>query len=181
MAPPNQTPEPRATGTGTVTVACKVPHGLVLRLQMKTKVNEPVMGGGTREVEIYVPRPDVKTYTVNGPVTEQGKASKALVVDGFALTTGVPADFWQEWLSQNRELGAVVNGLIFAHEKKDSVDDMAAERKAQRTGLEPMDMRMVRRKVQTPDGEVERTLAADPRVPRSRGMTIEPADVARTN
>ncbi len=170
MAPPiaPQQQQQRATSGSMVTVACKLPHGLVLRLQREEEVNEPVMGGGTRRVKIHVPDAEKPTITLKGTAVEFGKAPPALMVGGFALTGGVPEDFWELWLSQNKTLDAVRSGLIFAHSARDGVEGMAMDREKQRTGLEPLDMTMVA----GPGGAVR---AADPRVPRSKGLTIGPA------
>lgn len=150
---------------GTVAVACKLPHGLQLRLQKKGTRPEPVMGGGVRDAityEAYGP-----TVTLNGVATEFGKSNKAIVMNGYAITM-VDKDFWDAWFKQNDGLlDVLTNKLVFAHEKKDSVEGMTKDHRSARSGLEPMDMTM---------GMVGgRMTALDPRIPRGR-VNIETAD-----
>ncbi len=133
----------------TVTVACKAPNGIFMRLfEMKPHV-EPVLGGGTREVHQAVQvGPMVK---INGYAAEAGKmpASGAEVIKGYALTPGVPADFFEEWLKQNQDHDLVLNGLIFAHAQPNSVKAQIRENESRWDGLQPMaqkaDQRMSKR------------------------------------
>lgn len=57
---------------------------------------------------------------------------------GYALTYGVDAEFWAEWLKQNSKSPLVKNGLIFALPTTEAASDKANERKALRCGLEPL-------------------------------------------
>ena len=118
----------------TVTVACKLPHGLVLRVFDMIPTQEPVMGGGYREVKIARELP--QTYVVNGNSHPQNKAPKSPISGGYALTFGIPKDFWDRWLKENEQSDMVLNGLIFAHEKPDYVQDKAEDNETVTTGLE---------------------------------------------
>lgn len=122
----------------TVTVACKVPTGLVLRLHEMRPHTEPVLGGGTREVmqAFLVGEP----VTIKGYAAEAGKAptSGADLVLGYALTPGVNAEFFDHWLKQNEDLDIVRNGLIFAHGQAASVKAQARENEGTWDGLQPM-------------------------------------------
>lgn len=119
---------------GTVTVACKLPNGLRLRVFKPTTVSEPVMGGGTKEVTRY--DQDGADVVVRGTATPAGVA---LVnsLSGYALTT-IDADFWAKWKEQNKDHDAVKNGLIFASAKPDEVKGVAKECEKVRSGLEPL-------------------------------------------
>ena len=100
----------------TVTVACKLPHGLKLRVFTETMRPESVMGGGTREVKVWDEIPDV-SFTVFGNSHPQNKAPKCLIVGDYALTPNCPKELWDLWLQQNKDSDVVRNGLIFAHAK----------------------------------------------------------------
>jgi hypothetical protein len=136
----------------TVTVACKLPHGLVLRLFAMEDHDEPVMGGGTKTVKRAIAIGD--PVTIHGVATPFGQVPKAPIVGGFALTAGVDAEFFAAWLKQNAKSAVVRNGLIFGHEKPETAQKKAAEMADLRSGLEPL----------VPD--------KDPRIPRR----IETAD-----
>lgn len=138
---------------GTVTIACKLPHGLRLRLHDWAKGSEPVMGGGTREFKIAVPLngPEV---VINGFSHPQNAAPSAQMVGGFALTPNVDKDFWDKWLSQNKDADYVKNHLIFAHEKSNSAEAEAKEKKDIKSGLERLD------RTKAPKGVAQATAVA---------------------
>lgn len=121
----------------TVTVACKLPSGLVLRLAQPVKVNEPVMGGGSREVTQY--RPVGAAVTVLGTAHPQNAAPLCMIVAGYALTPDVDAKFWNEWLRQNVDHMVVKNNLIFAYEKDSDAKAAAKDNAERRSGLERLD------------------------------------------
>jgi hypothetical protein len=122
---------------GTVTIACKLPHGLILRVFDMIDGQEPVMGGGFRKIKVAKERQE--RATIKGWAHPQNHAPKAPLVGGFALTSGVDKDLWDAWLAQNGQSDLVKNGLIFAHETVDSVNDEAKEKRALRSGLERLD------------------------------------------
>lgn len=122
---------------GTVTVACKIPNGLRLRVFKETKVQEPVMGGGTKEVPRF--DQDGPEVVVRGPAVPFGQTLQ-FAASGYALTT-VDAEFWAKWREQNKDHDAVKNGLIFASAKSDEVRGIAREREGTRSGLEPLQQR----------------------------------------
>ena len=133
-----------ASGTATVTVACKFPNGVVLRVFRKEEFDAPTHGGvrtETRHVEIG-------SFAVAGPAVPVGQIPRGDIAGGYALTTGVPADLWAAWLEANKESDLVKNGIIFAHERKDFARGKATEMVGVRSGMEPI----------TPD--------TDPRIPR---------------
>lgn len=122
-----------ATGTATVTVACKVLSGMRCRIHEKKKVTEVGLGV-TRTVEQWVETD--REFILAGPAHAQNEGPRHQVVGGFALTYGVPKDLWDEWRRQNGDLPAVKNGLILAYETPDKAMDAAKERKGIKTGLE---------------------------------------------
>lgn len=121
----------------TVTVACKLPNGLRMRLFRMQKTHEPVLGGGSREVQVA--HETGAEFTLNGWSHPQNKASRATIEGGYALTPNVPKDFWDAWFAQNKDTDFVKKGLIFAHEKESSTIAEAREKVAVRSGLERLD------------------------------------------
>lgn len=123
------------TGSNTVTVACKLPHGLMLEV-----VDEAVFRDIHPQNGVMA-RPAGERIRVNGcarPVGVPLPEDVAQVVGGFALTPGVPADFWAAWLKQNKDAPFVKAGMIFAHEKAGSVVSEAKEKREVLSGFEGM-------------------------------------------
>jgi hypothetical protein len=102
----------KSNSTDTVTVGCKLPHGLMLKL---TKHGE-----GSRQ------------YRVRG-------SNASNIVGGFGITEGVPRDFWDEWVKHHAAISIVKQGLIFALGDKASVQDKAKEYASLANGLEALD------------------------------------------
>lgn len=159
-----------AEKASTVTVACKVPNGILLRVFREEKSQEPVLGGGWREVKRSVPVGD--PIHISGPAVPYGEAPKTKIEHGFALTFGVPADVWKVWLEQNADSDMVRNGLIFAQAKDDGAVAKSKEMSGEKSGLEPLNPAMT-----TKNGQ---TVPVDPRYPkRANGnvSAIHTADV----
>lgn len=119
----------------TVTVACKLPHGLFLDLVDPGvfKDVDPKVGVMARPVD-----PDNRVR-INGaarPVGVPLPEDAAQVVGGYALTPGVPKAFWDKWLAQNKDAPYVKQNLIFAAERAGSVVGEAKEKREIRSGLE---------------------------------------------
>ena len=127
---------------GTVTVACRLPHGLVLQRQVMAKRAEPVMGGGYREFE-QATRVGERVVIAGfaRPVNPEGDTEFAPLVGGYGLTPGVDKEFFEGWLVENAELDAVKRGFIFAHEKHDTVAGKARAGDAGLSGLEAINRR----------------------------------------
>jgi len=128
---------PATTSTDTVVVACKLPHGLILRVFEMVEFDEPVLGGGFRRSKISQERPE--RFTINGFSHPQNRAPSHAIVEGFALTPGVPKELWDRWLSQNQRSDMVKNGLIFAQPKTEMAEAASVERKKIKSGLERLD------------------------------------------
>lgn len=136
---PRQSPqiESARPAGGVVTVACKVPNGLQLRVFDMIDVEMPVMGGGIKIAKQAQVRPE--SVKIEGPAAPVGKHPNAPVVGGYALTHNVPRDFWDKWLHDNRDSHVVKNHLIFAHENRGRVVSEAKEDEKSSTGFEPID------------------------------------------
>ena len=121
---------------GTVTVGCKIPSGLHLRLY--TMVEKDIFVNGT----VYKTKeavPDDRRYKINGCARYVGADSPHDIRHGVGLTHGVDKDFFEEWLKRNASMEVVRDKLIFAHEKPVEVEAQAKDRKSLKTGLEPLE------------------------------------------
>ncbi len=122
---------------GLVTVACKLPHGLILELEEEFKDKEPVMGGGFREVKRW--RKNGKAVVVNGARLPFNAPYSPNVQEGVGLTFGVDADFFAEWLKQKKDYPPVALGMIYAETSTEKAIDHAREMSALKSGFEPID------------------------------------------
>lgn len=129
--------EPLQGSGETVTVACKLPHGLELRVFDMIEVYEPVMGGGSRMVQKAQAMPVV--VKINGFAYELDKGPRLQTFGQFALTFGVDKGFFDSWLEQNADSDLVKNGLIFSASAPDTAKEMAVDRRLERSGLEAVD------------------------------------------
>lgn len=128
-------------GHATVVVGCKVPVGLALQLFRKTQVPEPVQGGGVRITDRYDRFGEV--IEVRGPAYPEGPAPKGyprrpVIIGGYAITRDVPANFWDEWLEQNKDTELVKSRQIIAWASADDVKAEAQENRTRTSGLEPL-------------------------------------------
>jgi hypothetical protein len=123
------------TKRNVVTVACKVPNGLLLRAFKMVPAREQTPTG-YRDIEKaeQVGNP----VKINGPAVPFGQAPDYPIVGGYALTPNVGKEFFEEWLHQNEDHAAVRAKLIFAHGNLTVVSDRAKEQKDVLSGLEPL-------------------------------------------
>lgn len=89
-----------------VTVACKLPHGLVLEMK-----DSP-------------------------PVAINGSLHASAVAHGYGITEGVPAEFFTAWAAKYKDATFIRKGMVFALPKTDDVKAKAKETKALKTGFE---------------------------------------------
>lgn len=155
----------------TVTVGCKIPNGIVLQLCKPTKWIEETPSGSLQRTRFDKVGP---RYYVQGPAypvgtIPKGYGEKPPIAGGFALTTGIPKDFWDEWLDQNKESTFVTGGQVFAHDTFDAAQGDGREMAHVKSGFEPL-----------PE-DLDPT--KDPRLPRPvMGLGVEmvkPADEMR--
>lgn len=124
----------------TVTVACKLSHGIRIRDYEEGVDHERVMGGGSRKVKVF--RPKGPTYRIKGPNVPDVLKPLVEVHGGYAITHGMPADVFERWLKWNEDQPFVKNNLIFGDEDADKVRGMAREFAEKKTGTEPLDTKM---------------------------------------
>ncbi len=126
-----------------VTVACKLPNGLILRTFRFETFQRPVIGGGIREVKEALPTgQQFKIHGNTAPYAQpllDANGDSIMLEQSFALTPDIPKDFWELWLEQNKDSAVVKNGLIFASGKHLEVRAMSKAHRDQRHGLEPID------------------------------------------
>jgi hypothetical protein len=121
----------------TVSVACKLPSGLQLRVFRMVDRDEQILGGGVRQVKQAEQLEPV--YTVYGWAHPQNAGPHCTILHGYAITDGIPKEHWELWLSQNKNSMMVQNGLIFAQNSTSSIKDQAKDGKAVKSGLERLD------------------------------------------
>jgi hypothetical protein len=132
-----QAPKAQPKSNRTVTVACKIPNGLIIQCYDMVDSYEPVYGGGQRPMK--------KAQAVGNPITLTGPARPInsdpelkRVVGGYGLTFGVNADYFNRWCEENKMSDVIRNGLVFAEEKDENAVAKAKDMKAVRSGLEPL-------------------------------------------
>lgn len=140
--PPRVRSSDPTSGTDTVTIACRVPNGLVLHVDRMVEYTEQVMGGGVRTG--VVAEADPQTYTLAGPAIDIARLTRdqgldKLVAAGFGLTPGVPTEFWEAWLEQNRDSHLVRNHMVFAQPNEMRARAQAKEMRDVRSGMEAID------------------------------------------
>jgi hypothetical protein len=123
---------------------------------------EPILGGGFRDVPIAVPvGPQVK---INGNAAPQGSVPNGLVDGGYVLTHNVPAETAKAWMEANKDSPMVKNKLIIIHEKPESVIAQSKNNHAVLSGLERLNV--------ATKSEQGREIPADPRWPRSNNVNV---------
>ena len=153
----------------TVCVACKVPTGIALQLQ-KQELRIVDTPKGPEKVAFWVKQG--KIYYAHGPAypinPPPGYPRAPLIVGGYALTPGIPAEHWEQWLEQNKLADYVVppdgaeHGMVFAYATLDDTAAAAGEQEKLLSGLEPLSTEVDK------EGRLK-----DPRAPRplGHGMT----------
>ena len=132
-----------------VTVASKIPMSITIQLCKPTEKAVSGQHGPTTE-KFHTPYGAI--YVIRGTGYPEGnKLPKGfpkrpeMIEDqngGYALTPGVPADFWNDWLKQNAETEMVLNGMIKAQHDLESLAADAAEHADRDSGLGPLNPEM---------------------------------------
>ncbi len=154
-----------------VTIACKLPNGMLLQLFDIREVTETGPGGYRHTHKLATPRRE-EQYVVRGTGEFRGFDSKKAhdLVAGYALTHGIPKKFWDAWVKQTGQyLDAVTNRFIFAYAKPAdaaaAAKDVGSDR-TQRTGFEPLDPSGI--------GNNGRVVVRDPRLRDVVGKGVSP-------
>jgi len=123
----------------TVTVACKHPPGIIMRVFKREEYDMPVLGGGTRKESRAIAVG--KAVKINGPAVPFGHTPSFVIAGGYALTPNVPADVANAWMEQNKDSDLVQNDIIHFHEKAEFAEKKSKEQSAVKSGLERLDVR----------------------------------------
>lgn len=139
-----------------VTVACKVPLGVVIHVDEWTERLVETPGGSKT---IREARAGSERVTIQGPAYPNGQPpegfrEKPPIVGGFALTHGIDKDFWDKWWEANADERCdpekmehrngcrctmiVKSRMIFAYEAIEDTRSAAKEAKDLHSGLEPL-------------------------------------------
>lgn len=124
--------------TATVTVGCKLPHGLKARIFVMADASEALRDGTTRPIK--------QARQVGEPIVFKGYLERyqpnlppAARMSSVAYTEGVPLDFWEQWVAQNHDLDALRNGLVFAQRDMSEARAQGRDLANVTVGLEPID------------------------------------------
>lgn len=112
----------------TVTVACKIPNGLVIE-HGKTVMEDgkPKIGSDNRVIV-----EGSKKVLING-------ANSDGAVAGCGMTHNVDADWFNNWIETHAEFEPVKAGAIFALANPNDAAAKAKEVKGEKAGFEPID------------------------------------------
>lgn len=134
-------PKEVSASSRTVFVTCLVPTGLRLVLQDAVDVRMPKRDGGYQMEKEWRPRAGAPTFIARGPsipVAPVKGYKIPEIEEGFAITPGIPFDFWAEWVEQNKLASYVQEGMIVAHDTHEDAVAWAIENSKLRSGLEPL-------------------------------------------
>lgn len=129
------------TGTDTVTIGCKWPNGIVMRLY--DLVEETVIYNGNPVKESRAMQKG-EEYVLNGFSLDLGKMAGGIppeheIVGGYGLTHGIPRAFAEEWFEQNKNSDLVKRNLVFMSGREQDARAQARDLKSLKSGIEPID------------------------------------------
>ena len=142
----------------TVSIASKLPMPFVMQLHHKVKRTVQAHGG-TSTIEVFEPvigtksKPSSFTIAGNSYIKRPGDAV-GVINSGYAITTGIPKEFWDDWVSLYHSHDAIQNNMIFAHKESASIISMAKEHEGEKSGMErldPKNLPKVGAKIETSD------------------------------
>lgn len=121
-----------------VSVACKHPHGLVLRGFQPVQETELVLGGGSRDVTVW--RETGEQFVIGGTAAHPSNPRPPLLAEGgYRITPNVPKKLWDAWYEANKASDLVKNRIVYASEKRADAEDFSREHEKVLTGLEGID------------------------------------------
>lgn len=124
----------------TITVASKIDMDIEIRLCKPKEARVTGQFGSTVET-INVPYGE--SYVIRGTSYPVGTVPKGFrkqpeLAEDYALTHGIPADWFKEWLEQNAETDMVKNRMIFAAADSSEVESIGSDFRKLTSGLGPM-------------------------------------------
>lgn len=128
----------RIPESGTVTVACNINTGIVLQLYEMEENPVPVLGlpGTTRMEKTAVAAGE--PVTLFGPALAVGLRPKCLIVGGYAMTSGVDAQFMAKWMDAHKNDLMVRNECILVYAAENDARAAAKDHRDFKSGLEPL-------------------------------------------
>jgi hypothetical protein len=124
------------TSGNVVSVACKVPMGLILRVYRKQMMPQKTTDGLVRDVPEF--HQFGKEYMVYGPSHPQNAGPHCTIIGDYAITPNIPEELWSLWMAQHRDDMMVINRMIFAY-SSNKIAGAAKEHAGLRSGLERLD------------------------------------------
>lgn len=123
----------------TVTIGCRIPNGVILRLFRMEDFQYPTPGGGFVTQKRAVPI-DGREYTITGYAAPAGGLPRngMPTIGGYALTHNIPRDFWEEWCKQNHDADLLKNHLLFCESDRIRAEDHARDHAAVRDNMGPL-------------------------------------------
>lgn len=109
--------------TSNVTVACKLPNGLVLQIY---EYIEEYQNSPTGPIKVKLAKKVGAPVKLNGCALPFAVIPAYPVPSGYALTE-VPVEFWEKWSEQNKDADCIKNRVVFAHERREAATDRAKE------------------------------------------------------
>ena len=122
----------------TVYVACKLPHGLILRIFKQTTVEKPVVGDATRVRDESRAQIMASPIKIKGYCVPNGKVQLPSMPASYAVTPNVDEEFIRTWFEQNKDTPLVTGKFVMFHAKEDSLRSMIRENEKRRNGFEPL-------------------------------------------
>lgn len=126
----------------TVFVACCMQGGMLLELSELVEKDEQTPFG-VRRIKEAVRRSDRGRFKVRGPNLPYATHASFPIIGGrYAITPGIPKDFWEQWLHINKDADYVKNRVIFAADTSDAVTQQARDmvKEGIKTGFEALDV-----------------------------------------
>lgn len=128
----------------TVCVACKIPQGVIMDHYEMVDDFESMYGGGSRPIKRSVPTG--RRFILAGLGKEiaamrQGVMPMTPNAGGYAITAGIPREFWEWWSHAYRDQPMLnpERPLVFAEPTLSRALARARELSATESGFEPID------------------------------------------
>jgi hypothetical protein len=170
--------KPLPASTRSMVVCCKIPNGLQLQLQTQQPrfLSNRDSSGAEKIEKVNFWVKSGRVYYVHGPAypvaPPKGYPKQPMNEGGYALTPGIPVEFWNTWLEQNELADYVLSDMIYAEPSLEDAIARSRENEKTLSGMEPLST------------DVDKNgMLTDPRVPRplGHGMTKIAPDVPPAN
>jgi hypothetical protein len=125
--------------SATVTVACKIPNGIIMRIYDMVEAIEPSPMGGRTIKQARQVGGDIRIKGATTPTPNTMQYNQ--LMHGYGITQNVPKDVWEKWFKDNADSAIVQNKLIFAFDDPNQTFARASKQRREgvRSGLEPLD------------------------------------------